>query len=214
MRLPVGFNVCHYLQPIHKDVNMKNLSSVILFLLIASSVITLSGCDSAPVNRQEVIERFTGGEKRIVVTYVGSGANEKLILRQTFDADGDLVLLEDIEHGSIINWLELHPELKTSEGLKVYFQGEWVYEKKSKYSKEISKTIFQIEENTSTQTYTDGGVNVWKFKFNDDFLLEMIVPDEEKTIIFKVEPVSKSLLYLGSTMSGASSERLTLSRLK
>jgi len=189
---------------------MKYQTHTLLLLVFLLPALGATGCDSESAQRQDIIERYTGGEKKTVVTYSGSGENEKLILRKTFDIEGELFLIEDINNGVITEWPALHPELKTSEGLKNYFQGEWVYENKSEYTDKTLRTIFKIDGNTSTQMYTDGGVNVWTFQFYDDLSLEMIIPNEEQTAMFQVEPVTKDILKLKNITPKASPEIITL----
>jgi hypothetical protein len=191
---------------------MKHHTQSLLLIFSLLSVLAVTGCDREPNQRQEIIERYTGGEKKTVATYSGSGENEKLIMRKTFDSEGELLLIEDLSNGVITEWQALHPELKTSEGLKEYFQGKWEYENKPKYSDKTLRTIFKIDGNTSTQTYTDGEVNVWKFKFYDDFSLEMIIPNEVQTAMFQVEPVTKDILKLKNITLKASPDIITLKK--
>jgi hypothetical protein len=75
-----------------------------------------------------VLKRFSGGEKKIIAFYEGNGANEVLVKRLTYDQSGELQLQEDLINNTKLNWLQLHPELKTAHGLDSYLQGDWVNE--------------------------------------------------------------------------------------
>lgn len=85
--------------------------------------IVLQGCAKEP--RDEVISRHSGGEKQVVASYVGSGKNERLIERRTYDVDGELVLLEDLENGTQQTWVELNSRLESANGLRDALLGQW-----------------------------------------------------------------------------------------
>jgi hypothetical protein len=86
------------------------------------ALVLLSGCDQPP--REEVIERYEGGEKKIVAIYKGSGVDEQLIERRTYDPKGTTLLLENVTDGTITEWAELN-DVGTPAGLAKWLQGEW-----------------------------------------------------------------------------------------
>ena len=73
--------------------------------------------------RQEVIQRFNSGEKKVVAVYEGNGLNENLITRYTFSISGKVIKFEDFKNPD--NYLVKHPNLLNSEGLEKYLTGFW-----------------------------------------------------------------------------------------
>ena len=69
--------------------------------------------------RTEVILRFPTGEKMVVVKYKGTGLDEEIIERYTFDIKGNVVQYEDLIY------TKRHPEILTIDGLKEYLLGYW-----------------------------------------------------------------------------------------
>lgn len=102
------------------------ISYKILCLIILSCIIFTC---SKKKYREEIIERYSNGEKKIVVKYQGYGNNEKLIERKTYDENGELILLEDKFSNIKKTYVDMHPELMTKEGLLSYLQGEWDFGK-------------------------------------------------------------------------------------
>jgi len=103
----------------------KNLRLLILAVI---SILLLVACNNAP-QRQEVISRFDGGQKKVVVTYVGVGSEELLSERQTYEVNGREILREIFTDGKVaakVGFLELNPDMKTKSGLDSYLQGEWI----------------------------------------------------------------------------------------
>ncbi len=103
-------------RPIGSDSTKTRVLLAALFLLPISC---------AETSREEVISRFEGGEKQVVAVYRGSGTNEQLVERHTYNSNGDLVLLEDLESGTTSTWQDLNPELDTPRGLQEAMQGDW-----------------------------------------------------------------------------------------
>jgi hypothetical protein len=101
----------------------------------------LVGC-SDPA-REEVISRFDGGEKRVVVVYRGTGTGEHLVTRQTFDIKGTLLLLEDLEGGTRKTYGELNPQYQSAAGLAEFVRGTWHEHKHSR----IADTLEENEHN-------------------------------------------------------------------
>ncbi len=83
----------------------------------------LAGCSDGP--REEVIEQYAGGEKRVVAVYAGRGSDEPMIERRTYDLTGDILSLVDLVSGETFGYMELHPELSTARGLRDAMQGRW-----------------------------------------------------------------------------------------
>ncbi len=102
------------------------ISYNILWLIILSCIIFTC---SQKKYREEIIERYPNGEKKIIVKYQGYGDNEKLIERKTFDENGELILLEDKINKIRKTYIDMHPSLKTKDGLLYYLQGEWDFGK-------------------------------------------------------------------------------------
>ena len=65
--------------------------------------------------RQEVIQRFNSGEKKVVAVYEGNGLNENL--------SGKVIKFEDFKNPD--NYLVKHSNLLNSEGLEKYLTGFW-----------------------------------------------------------------------------------------
>lgn len=92
------------------------------FLLI----IGITSCSNKPEFREEIIERYSGGEKKIVAQYSGKGIDERLVNRFTYDETGDLILKEDLQNNIKLDWNQLNPDVNTVIGLKNFLQGGWV----------------------------------------------------------------------------------------
>ena len=73
--------------------------------------------------RQEVIQRFNSGEKKVVAIYEDNGLNENLIKRYTFSISGKVIKFEDFKNPD--NYLVKYPNLLNSEGLEKYLTGFW-----------------------------------------------------------------------------------------
>ena len=102
------------------DIAGKPLAKCFLFVLAVLPF--LSSCGQS--TREEVIERYEGGEKRVVAVYKGAGVDEQLIERRTYDAKGDAILVENIADGTTVEWTEINA-VATSKGLAEALQGEW-----------------------------------------------------------------------------------------
>lgn len=99
----------------------RTASSVTLPLLVA--ICSIAGCGEPA--REDVIQRFAGGEKQVVAKYEGSGSDERMVERRTFDVSGELILLEYLESGQVLTWAELQTDLDTPDGLREAMQGAW-----------------------------------------------------------------------------------------
>lgn len=95
---------------------MKPLAAILILALLV-------GC--AESSREEVLSRFDSGEKQVVGVYRGSGSNEALTERRTYDQNGTLILLENLEAGSRQTFVDLNPQLQTADGLADFLAGEW-----------------------------------------------------------------------------------------
>ena len=66
---------------------MKNLLSILLVSII------LMGCSGNV--REEVLDRYDNGQKKLVVKYKGEGSNEVIVSRITYRANGDIIISEN-----------------------------------------------------------------------------------------------------------------------
>jgi len=170
---------------------MKNISLILIFLISVISALTLTGCNSEEKQRQEIIERYTGGEKKVVATYTGSGSEEMLTYRQTFSLGGDLVLLEDIEYGAVTDWLGLNPEVMTSAGLQEYLQGDWLWERENNVIE-----VLKIDGNAFNSITTDKENNEEIYRsngeiiFSDGLVIRILLGS--KSSVMKMIPINTS----------------------
>ena len=73
---------------------MKNIL-LLLILLIGIQNLVLSQ------SREETLQRYSNGEKSLVVTYVGQGNNEKIIKRNYYFENGTKKIEENIKYGKL-----------------------------------------------------------------------------------------------------------------
>ena len=71
---------------------MKNLFKILIPVLILSLFVWwfFSGEEI----REEVIERYDNGQKKVVMTFRGEGNNEELIQRVVYNENGDTLIFE------------------------------------------------------------------------------------------------------------------------
>ena len=62
-------------------------------ILIILSLLFIYSCSKTP--REEVIERYENGSKKIVMKFTGRGTNEKMIEKISYDLNGDTLFLEN-----------------------------------------------------------------------------------------------------------------------
>jgi type VI secretion system protein VasI len=148
------------------------------------------GC--AEPAREEVLSRFDGGEKQVVAVYRGSGANEVLVERQTYDQSGELVLVEHLESGTTQTFIDLHPEVKNATGLSAFLAGEWHEHKHSSIgeaweSREHLRFRFAgatVEAAATYQLVSDGEVteatDTLAVSYSDGLRLSMDVTEAER----------------------------------
>ncbi|MDA7640569.1 hypothetical protein N8787_02935 [Opitutaceae bacterium] len=123
---------------------MKTLMNV----LGALSFLVVTSC--SPSIREEIIERFPGGEKKVVAVYSGSGIDENILERRTYDSRGDLMLIEDLVTGSSKDWHEIHA-VDTAYGMKAALQGIW-YSPYGTAEFSDMNCVFKIEEDVFSYT--------------------------------------------------------------
>lgn len=102
---------------------MKIFNNSLLLLLLTFTLFT-TNCSTD--QREDILERYSSGAKYVVGIYKGTGTNETLIERHYFQENGKLGRIEKLEDGKIVNYLDLYPETKTTEGLKEFLKGTWV----------------------------------------------------------------------------------------
>ena len=61
-------------------------------LLIILSLLFIYSCSKT--EREEVIERYENGSKKIVMKFTGRGTNEKMVEKISYDLNGDTLFLE------------------------------------------------------------------------------------------------------------------------
>ena len=66
---------------------MKNILSIVLVSII------LMGCSDNV--KEEVLDRYDNGQKKLVVKYKGEGSNEVIVSRITYRANGDIIISEN-----------------------------------------------------------------------------------------------------------------------
>ena len=66
---------------------MKNILSILLVSII------LMGCSDNV--KEEVLDRYDNGQKKLVVKYKGEGSNEVIVSRITYRANGDIIISEN-----------------------------------------------------------------------------------------------------------------------
>ena len=88
-----------------------------LLLIILSFTLLLSQ------ERTEIIERYYSGEKKVAVTYKGTGLDEKLIERYTFGISGKIIKFEDILNPN--SYLSQNPNLLNAQDLEDHLKGSW-----------------------------------------------------------------------------------------
>ena len=71
---------------------MKNLFKILIPVLILSLFVWWFF--SGEKIREEVIERYDNGQKKIVMTFRGEGNNEELIQRIVYNENGDTLIFE------------------------------------------------------------------------------------------------------------------------
>lgn len=98
-----------------------NLPLVLIVILLV-----IISCGDA--TREEVTKRYSGGEKKEVVKYEGSGSEEKILERFTYSINGELIKYENLVTDSVQNYIQLNNDLNSPKGLKKYLQGTWVKE--------------------------------------------------------------------------------------
>ncbi len=91
--------------------------------LLAVMALILGGCGQP--TREEVLERYEDGRKKVVAVYQGKGTNEKMIARHSYDESGVEYLVEDLIADTTFHYVDLHPDVLTADGLRSYVQGQW-----------------------------------------------------------------------------------------
>ncbi|GEM_PF-2551163 len=121
------------------------------YYLLAFSLLMISSCGKEV--REEVTNRYEGGEKKVVVKYQGTGSEEKILERLTYSKSGELIKFEDLESDSVKNYIDLNPELQKAAGLKKYLQGTWHKELSS--SDDLKRIVFNADTLKVYNTFID-----------------------------------------------------------
>jgi hypothetical protein len=93
-------------------------------LLTAGLLLLVSACDPPP--QRQVVERYPGGQTKVVAIYSDTGSRDAPVRRETYSPDGTLVQREDVAAGSVQTFVDLHPAVYEPQGLRRYLAGEWV----------------------------------------------------------------------------------------
>lgn len=98
-----------------------------LYLMLAVLSLLVQGCSRKNTSdlREVVIERYTGGEKKVLAIYNGEGVEEILVERRTYDLKGKMIFKENLVTNQKFNYADIYPEVKESVGLKKYLNGGW-----------------------------------------------------------------------------------------
>jgi hypothetical protein len=87
-------------------------------------VIACSGEQSAensePETREEVIERYEGGEKRVVAVYEGTGKEETLVKRITYASSGQRIKVENLAKDTTLTFGDLQSQYAKGDSLQAY----------------------------------------------------------------------------------------------
>lgn len=94
-------------------------------LAVAIFLLLLPGCGED--QREEITERYSTGEKKVVFIYRGQGAEEELIKRQMYARNGELIRVENVAEGDTLRYGDLNPGLAEPDGLRSFLtEGAWV----------------------------------------------------------------------------------------
>ena len=150
--------------------------------------------------REEIIERYPSGEKKIVVKYKGEGNEEKVVERTTYLESGESLLYENLIDGTSKDWAELNG-LYNAENYKKYLQGTW---KVIKWA--IKKTDIYVEFNEDSERWVVNRMkmphkwqwstsdNIQSINFMDSLKLEFH-PNTDSTFIYnKYTPLSDNTM--------------------
>ena len=124
--------------------------------IIILMLFSITACSTEPETREEVIDRHSNGAKKVVVSYLGNGTEEKMLNRLTYNEVGELVLNEDFEKHIVDDWVGMHPSIERKAGLQKYPLGKWkVYGGKNNNGLHIieftpTEMIFYASEDTSS----------------------------------------------------------------
>jgi hypothetical protein len=107
-------------------------------LQILCFLVLLSGCQSGNPDgsgnttsqsetRERVIERYSGGEKKVVAVYQGEGTEEELLRRITYTKTGNRIRVENKKTGSVKDYGDLNPQYSDPDSLRNFLsEGVWV----------------------------------------------------------------------------------------
>lgn len=184
------------------------LSLCTLFLMI-------SACSDKP--REEVVNRYSTGEKELVVLYQGSGDNEIVLSKTWYHKNGFQIKYEASENGANItkDFGELNTDLSRADELFKYLSGKWVFWTHSDEQELASSYRFNsiiseppLMEFSSNQSLTihyseDDPVKERTFPIQlmDEYKYVMTVPNQEthKDMLIDVEIISPDAMKLISS---------------
>lgn len=76
--------------------------------------------DAEPERREEVIERYEGGEKRVVAVYKGTGKEESLVERITYGPSGQRIKVENLAQDTTLTFEDLQTQYESADSLQAY----------------------------------------------------------------------------------------------
>jgi hypothetical protein len=168
-------------------------------LYTSALIIWITACGGDPGAREEVIERHQGGEKKVVAVYTGHGLSEQLVERFSYDESGEIILHEDLLHGTRENWLQLNPQLKNPSGLESYLQGSWHSERfrdKGDYSElhithqlTVDGNRFSFVSEGNFTNYIDdwSDSHTISVQYRPDYIIETITDTGSEEIQLRIE---------------------------
>lgn len=76
--------------------------------------------NSESEKREEVIERYEGGKKRVVAVYEGTGKEESLVKRITYASSGQRIKVENLAQDTTLTFEDLQGQYAKADSLQVY----------------------------------------------------------------------------------------------
>lgn len=133
----------------------SNLPKLLQILCV---LVLLSGCQSDHPDgsgntasqsdtHERVIERYSGGEKRVVAVYQGEGTEEELLRRITYAKDGSRIRVENKKTGSVKDYGDLNPQYSDPDSLRSFLsEGVWVSSSSVGNTEYTALTLYEGEK--------------------------------------------------------------------
>lgn len=182
--------------------------------------VLLMGCggDGGNVNtREEVISRYSSGEKRVVAVYEGEGVNEEMTKRVTFSKEGEKIKIENKKEDKVRYYDQIKSDISSGSKLKEFMtDGAWVSEGGEVDGDELSG--IKVYEKDSVYTVIKLGDVATKISkkanYKDRMKIEKIAQDGSKSKI-RIYVMGPNKMRLGGYKNKeATYERLEVSELE